>query len=166
MVVLTSSMHLYAQSKHTTPVVQEQKGAGWLYKAQVSNSSPGGPLCRLVFWLFSAPLVHSSHLLAKEWTHLGLQALIDSWLKGNHKNLQTLGPLGIQFDTPGIKGRQLCCVRIWTVPSWMPGGVDAPVVKGATAGSSRFFPRNTGFSLTRWSVCILVALCSVLCIFY
>ena len=59
-------------------------------KAQVSNSSPGGPLCLLVFWLFSAPLVHSSHWLAKEWTHLGLQALIDSWLKGNHKNLQTL----------------------------------------------------------------------------
>ena len=68
----------------------------------VSNSSPGGPLCLLVFWLFSAPLVHSSHWLAKEWTHLGLQALIDSWLKGNHKNLQTLGPLGIQFDTPAL----------------------------------------------------------------
>ena len=63
-------------------------------KAEVSNSSPGGPLCLLVFWLFSAPLVHSSHWLAKEWTHLGLQALIDSWLKGNHKNLQTLRPSG------------------------------------------------------------------------
>ena len=69
---------------------------------QVSNSSPGGPLCLLVFWLFSAPLLHSSHWLAKEWTHLGLQALIDSWLKGNHKTLQTLGPLGIQFDTPDL----------------------------------------------------------------
>ena len=63
----------------------------WL-RPQVSNSSPGGPLCLLVFWLFSAPLVHSSHWLAKEWIHLGLQALIDSWLKGNHKNLQTLRP--------------------------------------------------------------------------
>ena len=35
-------------------------------KPQVSNSSPGGPLCLLVFGLFSAPLVHSSNRLAKE----------------------------------------------------------------------------------------------------
>ena len=73
-------------------------------RSQVSNSSPGGTLCLLVFWLLSAPLVHWSHWLAKEWTRLGLQALIDSWLKGNHKNLQTLGPLGIQFDTPAVDG--------------------------------------------------------------
>ena len=58
------------------------------------NSGPGGPLCLLVFGSFSAPSVHSSHWLAKEWTHLGMQALIDSWLKGNHKNLQTLRPPG------------------------------------------------------------------------
>ena len=64
------------------------------HRARVSNSSAGGPLCLLVSGLFSAPLVHSTHWLAKEWTHLGMQALIDSWLKGNHKNLQTLWPPG------------------------------------------------------------------------
>ena len=32
-----------------------------LSTAQVSNSSPGGPLCLLVIGLFSAPLVHSKH---------------------------------------------------------------------------------------------------------
>ena len=47
-----------------------------------------------VFRLLSAPSVHSSHRLAKEWTHLGLQALFDSRLKGNHKNLQTPRPSG------------------------------------------------------------------------
>ena len=63
-------------------------------RSQVSNSSPWGPQCLLVFGMFSAPTVHLSHWLAKHSPHLVLKALIDSWLRGNHKNLQTLWPPG------------------------------------------------------------------------
>ena len=61
---------------------------------QVSNSSPWGPQCLLVFGTFSAPVVYLRHRSAKDSTHLVLEALIDSWLRGNHKNLQTLRPPG------------------------------------------------------------------------
>ena len=85
MIVLTSSMHLYAQSKHTTPVVQEQKGAGWLYKGTTAM------FCKDM----NSPIVNA-----------------------------------------------------WR--SWRPSG------KRGHSWTPEVFPRNTGFSLTRRSVCILV----------
>ena len=74
-------------------------------RAQVSNSSPWGPQCLLVFGTFSAPVVQLSHWLAKEFTRLVLKALIDSWLKGNHKNLQTLWPPGNSVWHPWCRGK-------------------------------------------------------------
>ena len=77
-------------------------------RAQVSNSSPWGPQCQRVFRIFSAPMVHLSHWLAKS-THLVLKALIDSWLKGNHKKLQILWPPGNSVWHP--YSRVLCVPR-------------------------------------------------------
>ena len=68
--------------------------------SQVSNSSPWGPQYLLVFGMFLAPVAQLRHWLAKEWTHLGLRALMDSWLKGNHKNLQTPRPSGNSVRHP------------------------------------------------------------------
>ena len=81
--------------------------------SQVSNSSPGGPLCLLVSGLFSAPWVLSSNWLAKEWTRLGMQALIDSWL---------LAPWELSL-TPLLYVNHFGPVDIHTLVCFKPGTV-------------------------------------------
>ena len=84
------SVHSFAP--HSSAGVKEWEWRSGVKEGGVKNN--GGLQCLLLFWMFSAPVVHWSLPLAKESTHLVLWALIGIWLKGNHKNLQMPRPPG------------------------------------------------------------------------